>query len=389
MKNIYLKKNEERRLLQGHLWVFSNEINRTDENIENGDLVQVLDSTGKLLGVGFFNKTSLIAVRILSKNIIKSLKEFFTKRILSANSIRKELYPNRNSYRMVFGESDYIPGLIIDKYNDTFVIQVNSLGIQRNIELIIDILKSTFNANTILSKNEKHFRILEGLEENDEIYYGTPTNELIDDGKIKYDIDFSSSQKTGFYFDQVDNRNFIEVICKNKKVIDAFCNSGGFGLHAGIAGADEVTFIDSSAREISTVKKNITLNQLEINSQFKVGDIFDVFEQFKNDNHKFDVVMIDPPSFAKTKKNLSVAIKGYERINQLAISLIESGGYLVTSSCSFHLKKEDFMRAINKAARKQNRDIQLIHFNNASLDHPQLPAMEETNYLKFAVLKVS
>jgi 23S rRNA (cytosine1962-C5)-methyltransferase len=389
MKNIYLKKNEERRLLQGHLWVFSNEINRIDENIENGDLVQVLDSTGKLLGVGFFNKASLISVRILSRNIIKSLKDLLTDRILIANSIRKELYPNRNSYRMVFGESDYIPGLIIDKYNDTFVIQVNSYGVQKNIELIVDILKSNFKTSAIISKNEKHFRTLEGLDEKDEIYFGTLSNELIDDGKIKYNIDFSSSQKTGFYFDQADNRLFIERICNKKKVVDAFCNSGGFGLHAAIAGADEVTFIDSSTKEISAVEQNISLNQLKISSKLIVEDIFDVFDKLKIDNRKYDVVMIDPPSFAKTKKNLSVAIKGYERINQLAISLIESGGFLVSSSCSFHLKKEDFLRAINKAARKQNRDIQLIHFNNASLDHPQLPAMEETNYLKFAVFKVS
>jgi 23S rRNA (cytosine1962-C5)-methyltransferase len=389
MKNIYLKKNEERRLLQGHLWIFSNEIAKIDEDIENGDSVSVIDSTGKFLGTGFYNKSSLISVRLISRERVDNLSELLKERFERANNLRKEFYPKSSSYRMVFGESDFLPGLIIDKYNDTYVLQVNSIGIQKNIESIVSILKENFNAKAILTKNDKHFRALEGLGETDEIYLGNPIEEIIDDGLLKFKIDFSSSQKTGFYFDQADNRLFIEKFCKNKNVLDAFCNSGGFGLRAAFVGAEEVTFIDSSEREINSVKQNIVLNQLENKFNFVVGDTFDVLENIRNDNKKFDVVMIDPPAFAKTKKNLTVAIKGYERINSLAISLIKSGGYLVSSSCSFHLSKTDFLHIINKSARKQNRDIQLIHFNNASLDHPQLPSMEETNYLKFAVFKLS
>ena len=389
MVNVYLKKNEDRRIKAGHLWVFSNEIEKFPAQAENGDLAEVYNQKGEFLGTGFFNRNSLISVRILSRDRIGNLKEIFKEKLLNASALRKEMYPGRNSYRLIFSESDFFPGVIIDKYNSTFVLQIYSFGIQKNIGKLTELLKEELNAENIFTKNEPYFRRLEGLPEEDETYLGAMKRELISDGSVNIEIDFEKGQKTGFYFDQCDNRLFIEKIVKGKKVIDAFCNSGGFGLHAVKAGASEVHFVDSSASEIEKAGINFSLNNFNTRCEYTVSDIFKYFEESIAAGKKFGIVMIDPPAFAKNKKSLPAARKGYEKLNKLALQCIEKGGYLVTSSCSYHLKKEEFISIISSAAAKTGREIQLIHFNGASIDHPQLPAMEETSYLKFAVIKVN
>lgn len=388
MLKIFLKKNEDKRLRGGHLWVFSNEIAKIIDNPQNGDLVQVVDSRERLVGSGFYNKNSLIAVRLISKSSVENINDLFRKRILGAYDLRKSFYPHRESFRLVFSESDFIPGLIIDKYNNSFVLQVNSFGIQRNIDPIIEILKSDLSAQNIFTKNDFYLRKLEGLPEEDNVYFGSISEEVIDDGSIKYKIDFNQSQKTGFYFDQSDNRFFIEKIVKNKTVADIFSNSGGFGLHALKARAKSVDFVDSSVREIERVKENLLLNNLDADAKYFVKDVFDFLEEAIALNKKYDVVILDPPAFAKNKKSLPAAEKGYEKLNKLAFQVVNDGGYLATSSCSYHLKKENFFNFLNRAASKSSSEIQLIHFGGASLDHPQLSGMPETSYLKFAVFKV-
>lgn len=389
LAQVHLKKNEEHRIKSGHLWVFSNEIARLEGEAENGDLVEIYDFKGNLLGIGFYNKNSLIAARLLSRSKIEDLADFFKEKLLRAFELRKSLYPERGSFRLLFSESDYMPGLIIDKYNSTYVLQIYSFGMQKNIQKITDVLKNELNAENIFSKNEGYFRRLEGLAEEDEIYLGSIKSETIDDGSVKYKIDFSSGHKTGFYFDQADNRNFIEKISKDRSVMDAFCNSGGFGLHAAHAGAGKVTFLDGSSVEIENARGNFQLNNLTQEAEFITGDVFDVFSGMLEVKQKFDVVMIDPPAFAKNKKSLPMAQKGYEKLNRMALGLVQQGGYLVTSSCSYHLNRDSFVQIIGSAAQKAGRQVQLIHFSGASLDHPRLPAMEETAYLKFAVLKVN
>ncbi|MCK9209449.1 MAG: class I SAM-dependent rRNA methyltransferase [Ignavibacteriaceae bacterium] len=388
MKKVILKRNEENRIVNGHLWVFSNEIFKIQDEPENGDLVEVYDAKNILLGMGFFNKSSLIAIRMLSRDLISDLELLLRERMKSAYELRKTFYPNREAFRMVFSESDFLPGLIIDKYNKTFVLQIYSAGMEKNLELITKILKEDFSAENILTKHEPYFRKLEGLSEENSVLFGNIGNEIISDGSLKFEIDFSQGQKTGFYFDQSDNRFFIEKISSDKTVLDAFCNSGGFGLHALKAGANDVTFVDSSANEIEKVKKNIELNNLSGKTEFVVYDVFDFLEREVANNKKYDLVFVDPPAFAKNKKTLKTAEKGYEKLNRLALQLISNGGFLITSSCSFHLKKSEFISVIAKAAQKANKTIQLIHFNEASFDHPKLPMMEETSYLKFAVFKI-
>lgn len=385
---VILKKGEDKRLKKGHLWIFSNEIQMVTGHPANGDLVYVYDFKNQLLGSGFYNQNSLIAVRMISTSAIDDLQNLFSKLIDSAYRLRKSLYPNRNSFRMVFSESDFLPGLIIDKYNNTFVLQVNSFGMQKNIGIIIDILIRNYEAENIFTKNDFYLRKLEGLPEENEILLGQTSVEVIDDGIIKYEIDFKHSQKTGFYFDQSDNRYFIEKIIKDKTAADIFCNCGGFGLHALKVGAKSVDFVDSSSNEIENVKANLKLNGLNQDLKIFASDAFDFINEAIRSGKKYDVVMIDPPAFAKNKKSLPTAEKGYEKLNRLAFQIIEEGGFLATSSCSYHLKKQIFLDCINKAALKSNKMIQMIHFNEASLDHPKLTAMEETSYLKFAVFRV-
>lgn len=382
-----LKPKHERRVLSGHLWVFSNEIEQIDPEVEIGGIVKVSTHDGKLCGYGFYNPNSLIAIRIISRSEITDAGEAIKTHLQNALKLRKDLYADRDSYRMVFSESDFLPGLIIDRYNSTFVLQINSAGMEKYFQHVIDFLKSEFDVENIFTKNEFHFRQLEGLDNEDKIFLGALSTEIIDDGKIEYEINFENSQKTGFYFDQSDNRFFIEQICKNKTVVDAFCNIGGFGLHAAIGGAKKVYFVDSSSSEIESAKQNFELNKFNCEAEFHAGDVFEFLQSSIEINRKYDVVMLDPPAFAKNKKNLFVALKGYEKLNRLGLKCVSEGGYLVTSSCSYHVSKAEFEEAIVNSARKEGKLIQCIHYNTASLDHPSLPAMKETSYLKFFVFK--
>lgn len=388
MANVILKKSEDRRIKQGHLWIFSNEILKVEGEPVNGELVNVFDFQNNFLGKGFYNKHSLISVRLISRKKEFELKDLFRERILKAYNFRKLVYPNRDSFRLVFSESDLMPGLIIDKYNDTYVLQINSVGIEKNIDTIVDILSKELNAKNIFTKNEEYFRQLEGLPVVDKIYKGDISEEIISDGEVNYRIDFKSSHKTGFYFDQCDNRIFVSKLCKDKKVLDCFCNSGGFGLNAAKQGAKSITFVDSSKKEIENAENNFRLNNFSCDSKFVNSDVFDFLEDCISKNEKYDIIIVDPPAFAKNKKSLPTAIKGYEKLNRLAMSVLNSNGILFTSSCSFHLKEEVFISIINNASHKLNMKIQIFYFNNASLDHPFLPSMEETVYLKFAGVRV-
>jgi 23S rRNA (cytosine1962-C5)-methyltransferase len=384
---IFLKKNESRRIRNGHQWVFSNEIAKTEGSPESGVLAELYDQK-EYLGTGFYNKNSLISLRLLNNTYDGDLGIYIRDSILKANELRKTFYPNRESYRMVFSESDFLPGLIIDKYNNTFVMQVYCYGMNENIQLVVDVLKDDLAAETIFTRNDPYFRKLEGLPEDDTVYLGEAAPETIDDGTLKYKIDFASSQKTGFYFDQCDNREFIEKITADKTVLDAFCNSGGFGMHAAKAGAGFVTFLDSSTGELENAEKNFALNELTSETDFIVMDVFDYFTKSIDAGRTFDIVMVDPPAFAKSRKSIPTALKGYAKLNKMAASCVGVNGYLVTSSCSHHISQEDFLEAVISGASKANRKLQQLHFNGASLDHPSIPGMNETTYLKFAVFKV-
>jgi 23S rRNA (cytosine1962-C5)-methyltransferase len=280
---LFLKKHEEKRIKLGHLWIFSNEIDKISGDADNGDMIDILDAKGNFLGAGFLNKNSLISARMLSKDEIPDFYAFAKDKINRALQLRKVFYNGREAFRLLFSESDFMPGLIIDKYNSTYVLQVYSYGMEKNISTIVDVLKNEFDAKNIFTKNEPHFRRLEGLPETDDIYLGERGSEVINDGSVQYKIEFDKSQKTGFYFDQTDNRYKVEDFVKDKKVADAFCNSGGFGLHACKAGASSVAFIDSSEVEIENAKQNYELNSFTTPAEFNSSEVMAFIIKCLND----------------------------------------------------------------------------------------------------------
>ncbi|MCX7877571.1 MAG: class I SAM-dependent rRNA methyltransferase [Ignavibacteria bacterium] len=381
---VILKKGEDKRIRRGHLWVFSNEIQCVDDHISDGDIVKVYSSGNLFLGYGFYNRKSLISVRLFHRSFNGDFSVYSKEMISQARSRRLQIYPARNSYRLIFSESDFMPGLITDKYNDTYVIQVYSAGMERYLKSVTECLIS-HGAKNIFSINDSYFRKLEGLPDEDYVYTGEKDTEVINDGYVKYIIDFKNAQKTGFYFDQTENREFIHRFVKGKTVLDGFCNTGGFGLHALFAGASQVTFVDSSLSALESLKENLKLNGFRNSFDIIKTDMFDYLEECVRSGRKFDVIMLDPPSFAKNKKSVKPALKGYEKLAKLALRCINNGGFFVYSSCSQHIDRTDFLNSVNSAAYKTSVNLQLIKLAGASADHPVLPAMPETDYLKFAV----
>ena len=386
---VVLKPKEERRILQGHLWVFSNEIAEISGSISNGALVSLFSHKNECLGTGFYNKNSLIAVRLISAEQSIDIGELFKLRFKQAFDLRKSLFPTRDSFRMIFSESDFLPGLIIDKYNSTFVLQINSAGMEYYKDIIVSLLIKEYAAKNVFSMHDEYFRALEGLPTENLVYHGEKGIEVISDGDILYKIDFSNTQKTGFFFDQVANRKYIESLVDGRSVLDAFCNSGGFGLHAIKSGASKVVFIDSSNQEMQNVEQNLVLNAISDAERYELqcGDVFDYLQSAIASGKKFDIVLIDPPAFAKNKKAVQTAIKGYEKLHKLALSALHNGGFLVTTSCSHHISNDDFFFIARQAAFKTNTAIQLLYSTGASPDHPVLLSMPETQYLKFAVYR--
>ncbi|MCK6606416.1 MAG: class I SAM-dependent rRNA methyltransferase [Ignavibacteriaceae bacterium] len=388
MSRIVLKKYEDKRLRQGHLWIFSNEISETDPSVQNGDIVKVYDSGGVFLASAFYNKNSLIAARIISRGHVNDTFTLFRNKIAEAEALRKRIYPERKAYRLLYSEGDYLPGLIIDRYNYGFVLQINSAGIERNKTAIAEILARDYSASFIVTRNDKFFRELENLPVDDETLHGNVSEEIIYDGAVSYKIDLSTSQKTGFYFDQAENRIFTGKLSRGLTVLDLFCNQGGFGLNALAGGAVSADFLDSSADELKKAEKNYQINGFRQPVSFIKSEAQTLLKSLSQEKKKYGLVICDPPAFAKRKKDFSAAKQGYFMINSLAIRCIEEGGFLATASCSHHMPEEEFYRMVRNAALKEGRTLQLIRKSGAAPDHPVNPNMPETFYLKFSLFKV-
>jgi 23S rRNA (cytosine1962-C5)-methyltransferase len=387
-KQVILRKNEEHRLTQGHQWIFSNEIKTVQGEPEPGDLVEILRYDEKFLGLGFFHPHSLIAVRLLSREREEISFGFFEERIGRALQLRKRLFPDSESFRVVHGESDFLPGLIVDKYNEFLALQTFSFGMDRRLTLICDVLESIFHPKAIVERNESPLRTLEGLPLKKGVLRGSLDQTIITEHALKYKVDLLNGQKTGFFLDQRENRKAIHVYANDAHVLDCFCNEGGFSLNALKAGAKEVLGLDISERAIAKAKVNATINQAE-RVMFKVGDAFDQLKEFVAGGKRFDLVILDPPSFSKSKKTVATALRGYKEINTLALKLLDAGGILATASCSHHVTEESFLSTVEAAARSAHRTLQLLQFSGASPDHPVLSAMPETKYLKFAIFAVN
>ena len=385
---VVLKKHEEARLLAGHQWIFSNEIASINGRPEAGDIVEILRYDRESLGIGFFNPHSLIAVRFLTSQQEDISRDFFERRMADALRIRKNIFPDSESYRMVNGESDYLPGLIIDKYNEYLSIQILSSGMDKRTNEICDVLESLLHPKAIVERNDTPLRTLEHLEERKGTLRGISEHTIVSEHGAKFNIDLLKGQKTGFYLDQRNNRTSVRNLARGATVLDCFCNEGGFALNASLGEAKHILGIDSSDTAVERARVNSVINQRE-NIEFKQGDVFEVLKEYSAQKKRFDVVILDPPSFTRSRKNVRSALKGYKTINGLSLTIINEGGLLVTASCSHHITEESFLETVDESSRKSGRKLRLLQLSGASPDHPVLISMPETKYLKFAVFSVT
>ncbi len=387
MEKVFVKKGHCNRLYAGHLWVFSNELQDVPK-LEAGELVEVMYQNYSY-GYAFYNPNSLISCRLLNTKD-ENIESLLMDRIKSAYQLRLRLLPNSKIFRLVFGESDILSGLVIDKFEDYLVIQILSYGYEKRKNILVDVLLKLFpDTKGILAKSNSKLRDIEGLPDRDEVLFGEIAEELltVDEG-IKISINLSGGQKTGYFLDQRINRTFLRKISKNKTVLDCYCNSGGFGLNALMGGAAKVTFLDSSESALLNAKKNLELNNYD-NYELLAGDAFELLPNLIDSGNTFDIVVLDPPAFAKNKKTSATAASGYSKLNRLGIKLLKDDGFLLTSSCSHFIDDETFYDLVVNEVAKSGRTARLVHSAFQSPDHPVFFSMPETKYLKFLVFHIS
>lgn len=382
---IYLKKNEEKRIVAGHSWVYANEVDRIENKDKNGSLAEVYSNDGRFIGKGYINHASKILVRIFIRSNEVDDEEFYFKKIKEANDYRIKLGYN-NCYRIVFGEADNLPALIIDKYNDILVIQCLSLGIDMRKDLICNCLVKLFSPKGIYERSDVAVRKKEGLTEVKQTLYGeVPDYVEIVENNIKMLVDVKNGQKTGYFLDQKENRLTSRKYCQGE-VLDCFCNSGGFSLNASTV-ANNVIACDISQLALKNVQDNAKLNNVT-NITTLCGDVFEVLRSFKNSKKYFDAVILDPPAFCKTADEVKDAYRGYKDINLTAIKIIKSGGFLLTCSCSHYMSFSLFEKMLLECAKESGRIVRSVEMKTQAPDHPSLLCAEETQYLKFFVLQI-
>ncbi len=387
---VILKKRIGLRIEKGHPWIFGNEIEKMEERAIPGDIVTVFNSDRKFVGKGFFNPKSQIAIRLLTRVENEEINDrFFRQKIEAAWAYRKKLGYIENC-RLVFGEADGLPALIIDKFGDHFVIQTLALGIDIWKPSIVNSLTEIFKSEKIYERNDVPVRELEGMEQQ-KGYLMAPfeTRITIRENGLQFEADLENGQKTGYFLDQQDNRRAIRHIVKDADVLGAFCYTGSFEIHAGHYGARSVLGLDISAIAIDMAKRNAVLNNLDGKVQFEALNAFDVLKKWSRETRRFDVVMLDPPAFTKSRENVGKAISGYKEINLRGMKLLRSGGFLVTSSCTNLVTPQIFLDTVRDAARDANKKIRQVVFQTQSPDHPVVWALENTYYLKFLIVEVT
>ncbi|MDR1683967.1 MAG: class I SAM-dependent rRNA methyltransferase [Elusimicrobiota bacterium] len=390
MKEIKLKAKEEHRINKGHYWIFSNELEQIDKTIAPGSIVKITDYKGGVLGLGFFNPRTLIAARLLTKGAQEELgKNFIFERLDNAFAYRKQ-FGVRKFGRMCYGEADGLPGLVVDRYGDYLVAEILTAGMELLKEDITASVKKIFKPKGIKFKNDSAFRELEGLSSAPETIGQVPEEVEIEENKAKFIVSLQGSQKTGFYFDQRDNRAFLKPYFKDKIVLDLYSYSGSFGINAALNGAAAVWGADSSAAAVELAKRNAELNGVSAVCQYHRDDAERLLSAMgKNElPQQPDMVLLDPPAFVKNRKALPQAVNLYVKLNRMALAGLKEGGMLATSTCSHHISREIFMDIIKQAAAKAGKKVNLIELRGQAKDHPALIGMPETEYLHFALLEV-
>jgi 23S rRNA (cytosine1962-C5)-methyltransferase len=389
MNKVYLRKKISPRVVNGHPWIFNNEVEKMDSEAVGGDIVEVFTHDKKFVGKGYINPKSQILVRILTRNKTDGINEqYFLEQITKCWQYRQQLGYTENC-RLVFGEADSMPQLIIDKFNDYFVIQTLALGIDVWKTAIVKALNTVFQPKGIYERNDVPVRELEGLPQQ-KGFLSAPfdTNIIINENGLRFHVDIENGQKTGYFLDQKDNRRTIQHIVKGADVLGVFTYTGTFEIHAACYGAKSVLGIDISPNAVEQANKNAVLNDVQDRCRFETANAFDILKQFGKDGRQYDVVMLDPPAFTKSRETIQKAIAGYKEINLRAMKLVRPGGFLVTSSCTNLVNPELFLQIIDTAARDVKRKIRQVTFQKQSSDHPVIRGMENTEYLKFLIVQV-
>ena len=389
MTKVFLKRKIAPRIANGHPWIYGNEIEKIVGEPAAGDIVEVFYYDKKYVGRGYINQQSQIAVRLLTRKHENINDEFFLNRIKQAWNYRQKLGYTENC-RLVFGEADYLPALVIDKFNDYFVIQTLSFGIEKWKPAIVNALQEIFSPKGIYERNDVPVRELEGLaQQKGFLTEPFDTNIVINENGFKFNVDIENGQKTGYFLDQQDNRRAIKQITKGADVLGAFTYTGTFEIHAAGYGAKSVYGIDISEQAVEQANKNAALNGFEKICRFEAMNAFDALKKWDKEEKKYDVVMLDPPAFTKSRENIGKAVTGYKEINLRGMKLVKNGGFLVTSSCTNLVSPELFLDTIAAAARDAKKRIRQVTFKAQASDHPIIWGLENTNYLKFLIVEVS
>lgn len=391
---VTLKKGEGRTLKAGGMWVYDNEIDFIKGDFENGDVVEIRDFDGYCMGCGYINTKSKITVRLLSRKkdtVIDAA--FMERRVRDAWEYRRQTI-DTSSCRLIFGEADFLPGIVVDKFSDVLVVESLALGIDRWKLVIVESLKKVLAEDGITirgvyERSDAKVRLQEGMERS-KGFIGAPFDtkvEILENG-VRYIVDVEDGQKTGFFLDQKNNRAAIHRLCRDKKVLDCFTHTGSFALNAGMAGASSVLGVDASQLAVDQATENARLNHLETKVKFQCADVFELLPQLEEQGERYDVVILDPPAFTKSRNSVKNAVKGYREINIRGMKLVRDGGFLATCSCSHFTEPELFARTIREAAAGAHRRLRQVEFRTQAPDHPILWAAEQSYYLKFYIFQV-
>lgn len=386
--SLILKRGEDRRVRGGHPWIFSNEVESYAGEIEDGDVVDVTDSRGAFLGQAYVNRHSLISARMISRSRGPIDTAFFVKRFERARKFRESLYPGESATRLIYGESDQLPGLVVDRYGDYLSVQVLTLGMEQQLDAIRPALEKVFAPKGVVYVGDSQLRTLEGLELRREVWWGdVPERIAVTVGGFPLEIDLLGGQKTGLFLDQRENRKRAEARAQGRKALDVFCYQGEWALHLARGGAASVMAIDSSEPALKLARANVERAGYQEQIQIVRGVAFDEMRKIEREGQRFGLIVLDPPALVKSRRHVAAGARAYREMNRTAMGMLEEDGILVTCSCSHHMDDSMFKQVLLEAARLARRPMRILEWAGEAPDHPQLLAVPETHYLKCAVLQ--
>jgi 23S rRNA (cytosine1962-C5)-methyltransferase len=388
LPRLVLRKNQDRRVRAGHPWIFSNEIDRVEGAPEDGDVVEVADARGAFLGRGYYNRRSLISARLLTRGRDEIDVDLFARRLERAVAYRSAVAPGVEALRLVHGEADQLPGLVVDRYRDCLAVQVLTLGMEARAEALREAIERVLDPRGVVRVADSPLRRLEGLDLERTIWWGEVPEkiELALEGFV-VEADLLHGQKTGLFLDQRENRRLAEARSAGRRVLDLFCYQGEWALHAARGGATAVLAVDSSAPALDAARRNAERNGLADRIGFRQGDCFDVVRQLERAGERFGLVIADPPALIKSRNAIAAGARAYRELNRAAMTTLEEGGVLITCSCSHHLEDDLFKQVLRESSRAAHRPFRVLAWTGEAPDHPQLLAVPETHYLKCAVLQ--